>query len=205
MASESVYECPLGERECPFHDEIHQLRHQVDKLQALVNTDHLTQLYNKKHFWHALAHELERTQRSLQPTTLIMMDIDHFKSFNDTYGHLVGDKVLMHLAQLIKESVRTIDIACRYGGEEFAIIILNKPSHYAESLAQLICNETSKALIPHKQSKCADVVTVSVGVATLQIDEVKDVNHLISIADKALYQAKNKGRNCVLINEENCN
>lgn len=181
------------------------LQRYVAKVNDLAEKDSLTNIFNRRHFDKILNQTINDKQAN-SSISLLMCDLDHFKPYNDYYGHQQGDDCLKFFAQILERlSDSASDHACRYGGEEFAIIILNKPSHYAESLAQLICNETSKALIPHKQSKCADVVTVSVGVATLQIDEIKDVNHLISIADKALYQAKNNGRNCVLINEENCN
>ena len=181
------------------------LQRYVAKVNDFAEKDSLTNIFNRRHFDKILNQTINDKQAN-SSISLLMCDLDHFKPYNDYYGHQQGDDCLKFFAQILERlSDSASDHACRYGGEEFAIIILNKPSHYAESLAQLICNETSKALIPHKQSKCADVVTVSVGVATLQIDEIKDVNHLISIADKALYQAKNNGRNCVLINEENCN
>ncbi|WP_438465421.1 diguanylate cyclase domain-containing protein [Marinomonas sp. PE14-40] len=181
------------------------LQRYVAKVNDLAEKDSLTNIFNRRHFDKILNQTINDKQAN-SSISLLMCDLDHFKPYNDYYGHQQGDDCLKFFAQILERlSDSASDHACRYGGEEFAIIILNKPSHYAESLAQLICNETSKALIPHKQSKCADVVTVSVGVATLQIDEIKDVNHLISIADKALYQAKNNGRNCVLINEENGN
>ena len=180
------------------------LQRYVAKVNDLAEKDSLTNIFNRRHFDKTLSQSLS-DKESNTSISLLMCDLDHFKPYNDYYGHQQGDNCLKFFAQILERlSDSASDHACRYGGEEFAIIILNKPSHYAESLAQLICNETSKALIPHKQSKCADVVTVSVGVATMQIDEIKDVNHLISIADKALYQAKNNGRNCVLINEKRC-
>jgi diguanylate cyclase (GGDEF)-like protein len=180
------------------------LQRYVAKVNDLAEKDSLTNIFNRRHFDKILSQSLS-DKESNTSISLLMCDLDHFKPYNDYYGHQQGDNCLKFFAQILERLSDSVsDHACRYGGEEFAIIILNKPSHYAESLAQLICNETSKALIPHKQSKCADVVTVSVGVATMQIDEIKDVNHLISIADKALYQAKNNGRNCVLINEKRC-
>lgn len=178
------------------------LQRYVAKVNDLAEKDSLTNIFNRRHFDKILNQTINDKQANTS-ISLLMCDLDHFKPYNDYYGHQQGDNCLKFFAQILERlSDSTSDHACRYGGEEFAIIIINKPNHYAESLAQLVCNETSKALIPHKQSMCADVVTVSVGVATLQIDEIKDVNHLISIADKALYQAKNQGRNCVIINKE---
>ncbi|EAQ66063.1 GGDEF family protein [Marinomonas sp. MED121] len=176
------------------------LQQYVIKVNNMADRDSLTDLYNRRYFDKLLTQTIKE-KSEIQHISLLMCDLDHFKPYNDYYGHQQGDDCLKFFAKILKRlSDKTSDHVCRYGGEEFAIIILDKSAHYAESLAQLICNETSKALIPHINSDCADVVTVSVGAANVNIDALEDANQLINLADQALYQAKNNGRNCVLIN-----
>ena len=115
--------CPVGETDCPLVAEVSELRHNLVELSNLVRTDTLTGLANYRYFVQELGQEIERTQRSMQPTSLIMLDIDFFKKVNDQWGHEVGNQALKHLAQLLRQAVRRLDTPCRYGGEEFAIIL----------------------------------------------------------------------------------
>ena len=177
------------------------LQQYVIKVNELAEVDSLTELYNRRFFDNLLNTALENKQIN-STVSLLMCDLDHFKPYNDYYGHQQGDNCLKFFSQILQRLTNnTSDYICRYGGEEFAIIILNKPAHYAESLAQLICNETHKALIPHKKSECSDVVTVSVGVASLMVGDIKSPNQLINDADHALYQAKKNGRNSIHIHQ----
>ena len=178
------------------------LQQYVIRVNEIAEKDSLTDIYNRRYFDHILNSALDR-HSSHNSISLLMCDLDHFKPYNDYYGHQQGDNCLKFFAQILQRlSDSSSDHVCRYGGEEFAIIILNKSKHYAESLAQLICNETNKALIPHKKSECADIVTVSIGVACMPVEEIKDIKRLINQADDALYSAKNNGRNCVSFNSE---
>lgn len=177
------------------------LQQYVIKVNDMAEKDSLTDIYNRRYFDNLLTDTVNNQNKESPFISLLMCDLDHFKPYNDYYGHQQGDNCLKFFAQILQRlSDNTTDHVCRYGGEEFGIIILNKPAHYAESLAQLICNETSKALIPHKKSQCADMVTVSIGVSNMQVNNHHDISQLILQADGALYQAKNKGRNCILVN-----
>mgnify|MGYP000720857516 CR=1 FL=1 len=173
------------------------LQQYVIKVNDIAEKDSLTDIYNRRYFDNILRSAADSSSNQ-SAISLLMCDLDHFKPYNDYYGHQQGDHCLKFFAQILQRLCdSTSDHVCRYGGEEFAIIILNKPKHYADSLALLICSETSKALIPHKKSECADIVTVSIGVASIPVQEIKDIKRLINQADNALYLAKNDGRNCV--------
>lgn len=162
----------------------------VQQLEALASTDGLTGLYNQRTFQQHLALEVERSHRYQEPLTLLLLDIDHFKRYNDTFGHPAGNVLLVHLAQVLKDHARTADIVARYGGEEFAVILPNTDTDggilTAEQLREAI------QTINH----ASDVVTVSIGVASLQA-HASDAPALIMQADVALYHAKTHGRNRV--------
>ncbi len=111
-------ECPAGDAICPHYRELQRLREENQELAALVRTDELTGLFNFRYFLQAVELEMERSRRSDQPTTLIMMDIDHFKEVNDQHGHEVGNLTLAHVAKVIRNAIRRLDIPCRYGGED---------------------------------------------------------------------------------------
>ena len=108
--------CPIDEPEGRWLEEIGNLRLQISELAELVSTDALTGLYNSHHFKKVLQAEMDRSKRSGIPTTLVMVDLDHFKNINDTHGHEVGNLALKHVAEIIKNEVRTTDCVCRYGG-----------------------------------------------------------------------------------------
>lgn len=166
-------------------------------LEAISRTDSLTNIANRRHFDEVILNEWSRARREKTPLTLLMIDIDHFKVFNDTYGHVRGDACLKEVAQALNQSVtREYDFVARYGGEEFAIIL---PLSNHVSLIAERCRHNVEALqIPHRNSPSGSVVTITVGVATLTPDADKDLNQLIVQADTALYQAKEQGRNCVV-------
>ena len=129
-------ECPVGEVQCQFLDELIKLREEVEELSTLVRTDPLTELSNFRHFTQSLEMEMERTRRTAYPTSVIMLDLDYFKKINDTWGHDLGNKVLVQTAVLIRQTVRKLDIPCRYGGEEFVIILPNTDLPAAIGLAE---------------------------------------------------------------------
>lgn len=163
-----------------------------NELSQLSRTDRLTKLNNRGYWEHCLEQEFERFVRTQHPTSLIMLDIDHFKQVNDTYGHLAGDAVLVYLAQVIQQMIRSTDIAGRFGGEEFGIILPNTPAANAEILAERLRYkiETNPIVYANEQL----LVTISLGIAAA--DSVYlNYQHWLEKADQALYQAKQKGRN----------
>ena len=189
-------QCPTGEDDCHIIDELVDLRQALAELSELVRTDPLTGLANYRYFSQALEQEIERTQRSGQPTTLIMLDIDFFKKVNDQWGHEIGNQALIHLAKLMLQTVRKLDIPCRYGGEEFTMVLpdttLEGGWRVAENMRQAVLDKA----IPHEKSKAADCVTLSLGVASY-FGQIDTPEQLLKQADDALYQAKQKGRNRV--------
>jgi diguanylate cyclase (GGDEF)-like protein/PAS domain S-box-containing protein len=167
------------------------------KFHALM--DGLTGIANRRHFDNTLDLEWRRAMRSAKPISLIIVDVDYFKSFNDTYGHLAGDSCLRKIAHTIKDSLRRAgNFAARYGGEEFAVILPDTDAEgvylFAESLREKIENLN----IEHNDSTASKNVTVSMGVATTVPEKDSPHDKLISLADKALYQAKQGGRNRVV-------
>lgn len=188
--------CPNGEKNCPIFEEIRDLRKKIDTLSTQVRTDFLTGLYNRQHLFFSLEQELERTQRSLQPTTLILIDIDHFKHINDNYGHVTGDKVLAHLGQLIKNTVRKIDIPCRYGGEEFAVILPATATLVGVQVAERLRNNVSEQALSVNEKDSLSM-TISIGVDTINYSSILQPDAFIARVDKWLYKAKEEGRNRV--------
>ncbi len=161
------------------------------------NTDGLTRVANRRHFDELLAREVARARRLKQPLALIMLDVDHFKNYNDHYGHLAGDHCLILLANELKGATRRpSDLVARYGGEEFAIIAAHSDPGEALALAEILRQKIEQLAITHATS-ATGVVTASFGVAVLVPDERNGAAQLISMADKALYQAKANGRNRV--------
>jgi diguanylate cyclase (GGDEF)-like protein len=168
------------------------------QLEQMSRTDGLTGLDNR-HFWEEqFVREFKRDKRNSGSSSLIMLDIDHFKKINDTYGHPAGDAVIRDLADVIKKSIRETDIAGRYGGEEFAIILPDTPPANVEFLAQRIRRLVEKMTVIHDQVEIS--VTVSLGIAESKADYKLHTNWL-DAADKALYKAKELGRNQVVLVE----
>ena len=159
-------------------------------------TDELTTLCNRRHFDVSLTRALAAAQDELEPFCLLLTDIDHFKTFNDTYGHQTGDQVLRLVAQAVKQHLHSDDIACRYGGEEFAVIVPQADLAGASNLAELIRKAVlSKQLIKRSTGEHLGRVTISIGVAEYRAGDTSQ--SIISRADIALYQAKHAGRNVV--------
>jgi diguanylate cyclase len=160
-------------------------------------TDPLTSLANRKYFDMALEKFIAQSAASGEPLALLLADIDHFKSFNDTYGHLTGDQVLRLVAMALKQNVKGQDIAARYGGEEFAIILPKTSLRSALTVADHVRRAVmTKELMKRSTGEHLGRITVSVGVATLHKDE--SAPSLIERADNALYAAKHYGRNRVM-------
>ncbi len=177
----------------------------LDKLSAKYEnalsaaiTDKLTGLYNHTYFKHYLGLEIKRSQRQDQQVALIMIDVDNFKQFNDTLGHMAGDAVLKEIASLIKKSIRDIDFAARYGGEEFSVIIPNAHRQCATLVAERIRRAIGTYEFSNTFSPGISTITVSQGVAIFPKDALT-MNDLIQKADTELYRAKREGKNCVSV------
>lgn len=167
-----------------------ELKQLTLELEAISLTDSLTSLPNRRAFNQRINIEWQRTVRYATPLSIMMLDVDHFKRFNDDFGHQTGDEVLIQVGKLLANAVRTTDFASRYGGEEFIVILPNSTLDEAMPIAQRICNEIADYAWPQRQ------VTISIGVATYQQQD--EVQELIAQADMALYQAKAEGRNRVV-------
>ncbi|MBI4192801.1 MAG: diguanylate cyclase [Betaproteobacteria bacterium] len=159
--------------------------------------DPLTGLYNRRFLEETLGRELSRLERKNLPLSLIMIDVDHFKSFNDTFGHEAGDAVLRDLGGILQRYVRGSDIACRYGGEEFTIILPEADIDIGRQRAEMLREATRELRLIH-DGKSLGAVTLSLGVACFP-DHGRLREHLLQAADAALYEAKNAGRNCVVV------
>lgn len=174
------------------------------KLESLSNTDGLTGLPNRRYFDETLMHEWSRSQRSKLPLSLIMVDVDFFKRYNDHYGHQAGDDCLKLIAGVLKRCLkRDTDIAARYGGEEFVIILQDTGVRMAMQIAEALRKEVEQIRMPHEESELG-ILTLSLGVATFDSSQpLPDKEDLIRLADDALYQSKRHGRNRVSLAEIN--
>lgn len=185
-----------GDLEEKVRQRTEKLREANEKLLRLSEVDGLSQLYNRRYFDSALSNELERHKRSTKTFILMMCDIDYFKNYNDTYGHLAGDECLKQVAELLQnQCMRTNDTVARYGGEEFAIILPDTDSENACVIADKICTSLYETVIPHTSSLIADRVTISIGIAAVTPARATTLQDAISTADKALYASKHNGRN----------
>jgi len=187
--------CPIGETGCVRLDELRQARALITELSEKVQVDSLTGLYNYRHFLQLAEQELERTRRNGQPTALVMVDLDHFKKVNDDWGHEAGNLTLSRCASLMKNELRKIDIPCRYGGEEFALLLPATELPHAVAVAnrlRLVIRQTPIEFGGQQFS-----VTASMGVDVPQKGEDLTPGQFIERADAFLYQAKTEGRDRV--------
>jgi diguanylate cyclase (GGDEF)-like protein/PAS domain S-box-containing protein len=169
------------------------------QVQKLSVTDPLTNLINRRKFFEELEKEANRCRRYKHPLSLIMLDIDHFKKVNDTFGHQFGDKVLCHIAEILRTNTRRTDTVARYGGEEFIILLPETPLVGGGEVAERIRQATAKSVICDNLNNIA--VTVSLGVTNFSLED--NIDSFVKRADQALYKAKDAGRNAVCI-QENC-
>lgn len=162
------------------------------ELAILSQTDGLTKLFNRTHWENCLQAEYKRWVRSQHASSLVILDIDHFKKVNDTYGHLVGDEVIRHLSALIREHVRETDISGRYGGEEFTILLADTPLKNAYIFAERLRKEVESAVVKYNDIEVN--YTISLGVAEID-PSIRNYEAWIECADAALYRSKENGRN----------
>jgi len=162
----------------------------IAKLKKIAITDNLTKLFNSRHFYDQLENEINRFNRYRHPLSLLLIDIDYFKLFNDRYGHLEGDKILTKIGKHITSCLRTMDTAYRYGGEEFTIILPETSCDDALKVAQRICETVRDAFFsPDSETK----ITVSIGATEYTYGE--SMTDFVKRADQAMYISKDKGRN----------
>lgn len=170
------------------------------RLEALAHTDPLTQVLNRRALTLRLTSELDRARRYSSVVTLLMIDLDHFKRINDTYGHLTGDDALREVAQLLLNAIRSVDVVARYGGEEFVVVLPETAEGGAVAFAERIRERIEQqpfAVIGAEESSGGLRLTASIGVATFPSVRVDTAEDLFAQADAALYRAKADGRNCV--------
>jgi diguanylate cyclase (GGDEF)-like protein/PAS domain S-box-containing protein len=178
-----------------------QLQDANRELEELARTDSLTSIGNRGHFNRTLNWEWKRNAREQTPISLILCDVDYFKLYNDTYGHVNGDLCLKKIADILRKTgKRPGDLAARYGGEEFALILPNTPQEGAVHLANVLLQKVRDSQIPHRTSLISHYVTISIGVATvIPPNNTLPETILIKAADRALYQAKEQGRDRALV------
>jgi diguanylate cyclase (GGDEF)-like protein len=165
------------------------------KLEAMATRDSLTSLYNRRYFDLRMIEESSRADRDKQELSLMMIDFDNFKHFNDSYGHQTGDKLLQEVAAIIKTSLRRSDMVFRYGGDEFAALVPGCNINKAEQIAKKFVTEISETQFKSSEEESLDGVTVSCGVANYK----GNLEAFMAAADKCLFAAKDAGRNCVVI------
>ncbi len=186
----------------------HQLRHEIQErlknqaeLEVLATTDPLTGLFNRRHFFTLTEHWCDHAFEVDLEISAMMIDIDHFKKVNDRYGHQAGDQVLIKVSQAIQNALRTDDILCRFGGEEFSILLPNTNLMSAQQVAERIRQRVEELSVLFEDQTIR--ITVSIGVADLAGSPKHSVMGLLGHADQALYKAKHKGRNrCAVFSEQ---
>ncbi len=171
------------------------------RTRELSATDELTKVANRRAFQERLEHELRRADRFHRQASLLMVDIDYFKRFNDTHGHLEGDQVLAKVAELFRENVREVDLVSRFGGEEFVILLPDADKVEAAAVAEKLRSRVFRHRFPHAETQPTGRLTISVGVASYPGDATDSLS-LVESADFALYRAKDTGRNRVVVFDE---
>lgn len=177
-----------------------QLNKLSQEMARISQEDALTTLANRRHFNEVLAREWAIAEREVHPLSLMFIDVDHFKPYNDTYGHLEGDKTLNRVGRTLKKMAkRPADLAARYGGEEFVLLLPNTDTEGAYVLAQEVQAAIDALAIPHKSSKAGKTVSVSIGLSTVTPNDGNSITTLIDQADEGVYAAKKAGRHRIRI------
>jgi diguanylate cyclase (GGDEF)-like protein len=191
------FECILlsgGGRMLTYTDETVFIR-AIEQLQVLATTDDLTRIHNRRFIYASGQAEVDRARRYGHPLSVVLLDADNFKKINDTYGHAIGDEVLVFIANCCRENVRATDHVGRVGGEEFALMLIETSLDAAIIVAEKLCRKIASASV--RTARGAVTVTASFGVASMTAD-MSEFSELLNKADQALYVAKNKGRNRVV-------
>jgi diguanylate cyclase (GGDEF)-like protein len=165
------------------------------ELKTLASTDPMTKLYNRRYFTDISLNFCKISQREKKPLSIIMLDIDKFKNINDTYGHTVGDLVLINLAELLQKSLRKSDIICRHGGEEFVVLLPETDLQGAAVVAEEIRKSVEKAIVQIEKNTIK--FTISLGVSEINFEQEQSIEQALNRADEAMYESKNSGRNRV--------
>ncbi len=168
------------------------------RLAELAITDGLTDLYNHRHFRERLSLEMERSNRTGLPLSVLMIDVDHFKGYNDRHGHMAGDNALRGVSKILQHGRRANDVVARYGGEEFAIILLDVGKAAAKEVAERICAQVAEFPFEFRSTQPSGKLTISLGVASFP-DDGAEPSLVLAAADRALFAAKNAGRNRVRV------
>jgi two-component system, chemotaxis family, response regulator WspR len=190
------YQLQRDEAYRELHESRQQLLEKNIELQRLTNVDGLTGLSNRRYLDEYLTAEWKRAIRTQKPLSILMVDVDHFKQYNDTYGHLSGDEILRRVARAIGDNFsRSTDLAARFGGEEFVVVLADTPYSGALYLGDKVCRAVEALRLPHIASGVGKFLTVSVGGATRVPRPGDRFSLLVDAADKALYAAKRAGRN----------
>lgn len=170
-----------------------------EMLLDMTRRDSLTGLYNKGFFSEVYPREYRRAIREGKPLSILMLDIDQFKEYNDTYGHLAGDDCIVRVSGILEAQVnRPMDLVARYGGEEFVILLPDSDMRGAETVGRRLLEAVAGERMPHCNSSVCEWITVSIGIRTFLPDEETDFKALLDQADQALYQAKERGKNQIV-------
>ncbi len=192
------------ELEAKVSERTSELAEANSRLGQLAVTDGLTGLYNHRHFHERLTLEVERSARNGLPLSLLMIDVDHFKQYNDNNGHPAGDEVLRQLSHLMGDGRRANDFVARYGGEEFGIVLVDTPKLTAAQVAEKLRERVATYPFEFGSTQPSGTLSISVGVASFP-DDASDTEILVRQADSALYAAKHGGRNCVVLSTPTSN
>jgi diguanylate cyclase (GGDEF)-like protein len=179
-----------------YREKVKEIEKMTEEAVLLSYIDDLTGIYNHRFFIQQLTMEVERQKRYSTPLSLLMIDIDYFKNYNDTNGHLAGDQALKTIAMLIQQGVRQTDIVARYGGEEFSAILINSGREDGKKIAERVRENVAETHFPNENFQPNGDLTVSIGVGTFS-PSISTLTDLIREADNALYRAKRAGRNRV--------
>jgi two-component system cell cycle response regulator len=182
-----------------------QLEQSLKKVEEMAATDALTGLYNRRHFGKALEHSFAEAERYTKDLSCLMIDLDCYKKLNDTYGHQVGDQLLILAGRVITANKRTMDIAARYGGDEFVLLLPHASAEEAAAVAGRISEEFFRSSASLLKREPTDGVTMSIGIGSLKANKPVHADQLLTFADAALYSSKDAGRNRISVSNDTRN